>query len=342
MKQLEENWEERSPHDYAAAEHAAKLTEWTNQLAEEIGPQPVVVDTTAPEFVQGTYVPVDERLEALIDEALHVTHRGETDEYTAKKLEKTAQEAMDAMIAKKALEEPEKKKLSREEYRQMLAVSRANTKRLQNMENEHPDKPTVDIYIRPLENADLPDVVAIYNWYIDNTPTMEFHHMSISEWRTKIEDIRSELFQVYVAVLRSGRIGGRRLNREPVVGFVYGEDLGGLTHGYRFTGQLQGPWVAKDYLRMGIGRALFDRQLECMDLNYSPEAYCPWRGESMMHKRELKKVYIELPYWNNTEEGQREFQWKKAFLTGTIEKYFRVKFDYVGSLTDIAFKQKKT
>ena len=339
-EEMEEAWEERTPHDYGAPEHFSRAKEWTGETAIE---QPVVVDTSAPEFAQGVYIPVGERLETIIDESAHVTHRPD-DPYTEVKAGRTAQAAIEEYRKKKGAEEPPKPKLTKAQKQEMRETQMRRKQYFIELERNHPNRPAADIYIRPVEEKDLEDITNIHNWYIKNTATsQELLPKKVEHWRETVEDCRAEEFEFYVAVQKNGKEGtvqNRRSVHEPVCGFVWAVDLLGRQTAQRFTSQLQ-VFVSHEFLHLGVGRCLIDRMMTLLDVNYHQRGGCEWRGETPLKRREVKKVLIEIPHWDQDKADLDSLKWKGDWLTGENEKS-GLRFEHMGIMKGIGWKQYKT
>ncbi len=343
---VERTWEERDPHDYDAPEHQSHLHEWSGRIAQEIGEEPVVVDTSAPGFAMGTYVPVEGRLESAVSEDAHETYRLD-DPYTERKSNQTAQAAIEALLKKKGTEEPEQLAPTKAQKLEARALQRERQLHFIEMERNHPNKPVADIYIRPAEEKDLGAMAEIFNWYIKNTAaTVEIQPKTLATMRELMQESREEGFDMYVAVQRSGRSGANghnhRVVSEPICGFTYANDLAGQNHSYIYTAELF-VYASHDHPHVGIGRCLFDRMMDLLDINYAPKGGCEWRGEQLLTRREIKKVQVNIPYWDKVEADNEDLQWKGNWLTGqgVADKYF-MKFVYQGTLAEIGWKQKKT
>ena len=337
----EQVWEERTPHNYGDPDHITKTKMWTGSTALE---EPVIVDTSAPEFAQGIYIPGGERPGAAINEEAHATYLPD-DPYTAAKVGQTAQAAIEAFKKKKADEEPPKPKLTRAQKRETRQTWLARRQKSIEMELNHPNKPAVDIYIRPAEWKDLTAITQIYNWYIANTAVApQLVPMTVAEWRGRIEDCRTEGFECYVAVQRSGReaVNGRhRVTQEPICGFAYAGDMYDRKSIFRFVARME-VFVSKEYPHVGVGRCLVDRVMCLLDINrYARRGGCEWRGAEPNTRREIKKIYLEIPYWDQDKADMESLRWRWQWLTGEDEKSF-MQFEHSGTLHQIGWKQRKT
>lgn len=343
---VQRTWEERDPHDYEAPEHQSHLHEWSGRIAQEIGEEPVIVDTTAPGFAMGTYVPVEGRLESAVSEDAHETYRLD-DPYTERKSNQTAQAAIEALLKKKGAEEPERPTPTKAQKQEARALQRERKLHQLELERNHPNKPIADIYIRPAEEKDLGAMAEIFNWYVKNTAaTAEIQPKNIAMMREVMQETREEGFDIYVAVQRSGRSGANghnhRVGAEPICGFIYANDVNGQHHSFIYAAEIF-VYASHDHPHVGIGRCLFDRMMDLLDLNYVPKGGCEWRGEQLLTRREIKKIQVNIPYWDKVAADYEELQWKGNWLTGqgATDRHF-MKFEYQGTLKEIGWKQMKT
>lgn len=343
---VEPTWEERDPHDYDAPEHQSHLHEWSGRIAQEIGEEPVIVDTTAPGFATGTYVPVEGRLESAVSEDAHETYRLD-DPYTERKSNQTAQAAIEALLKKKEKEEPERPTPTKAQKQEARALQRERKLHQLEMERNHPNKPIADIYIRPAEEKDLGAMAEIFNWYIKNTAaTAEVQPKNIVRMREVMQEAREDGFDMYVAVQRSGRSGANghnhRVVSEPICGFTYANDVNGQHHSFVYTAEIY-VYASHDHPHVGIGRCLFDRMMDLLDLNYVPKGGCEWRGQQLLTRREIKKIQVNIPYWDKVEADNESLQWRGNWLTGqgASDRHF-MKFEYQGTMKEIGWKQMKT
>lgn len=339
-------WEEREPHNYEAPEHQSHLHAWSGRIAQEIGEEPVIVDITAPGFALGTYVPVEGRLESAVSEDAHETYRAD-DPYTERKSDQTAQAAIEALLKKKGAEEPRPPTPTKAQKMEARALQRERQAHYIEMERNHPNKPKADIYIRPAEEKDLGAIVEIFNWYIKNTAaTAEIQPKNIAGMRERMDEARDEGFDMYVAVQKSGRSGANGHNHravsEPICGFTYANDIAGQHHSYIYTAEIF-VFASHDHPHVGIGRCLFDRMMNLVDLNYIPKGGCEWRGEQLLTRREIKKILVNIPYWDKVEADNEDLQWKGNWLTGQgVDDRHFMKFEYQGTLKEFGWKQMKT
>lgn len=336
----EVKWEEREQHNYREPEHVAALESWIGDRLQETPSQPVFADTSSPGFVLGTELPSGELLQNTPTDDHHATRRP-ADAFTAAKANQTAQQAMAEFQQKKQREPSPPRKYTKEEKQQAREAWRQRKEYYLEMERNHPNKPNIDIYIRRAEVNDLDDITKLYNWYIENTCiALELKTMQPAQWQTRMDQCRQEGFEMFVAVLKVGK--GERHNRhprEPVCGFGYANDLGGPTHAYRFTAQIK-VYVSHEYPRVGIGRCLFDRMMAVVDLNYCQQGGVEWRGPPMELVREISRIYVEIPYFEDDAEEKEALEWKKGWLCGAHGRG-SMRFEHYATQPGFGFKQGK-
>ena len=337
--QEEEQWEERPPHLYGAAEHVSALEAWVDDRLQQIPSQPVFTATSSAGFVDGTEIPDGELVHSSPTDEDHGTRRL-TDPFTAAKGNQTAQNAIEKFQQKKQLESPKPHKYTKEEKRELREAHRQIQKYYLEMEKNNPNKPDIDIYIRRAEINDLGPITEIYNWYIENTCiALELKAMEPSQWQARMDTCRDEGFEMFVAVLKLGKGERQHSSRERVCGFVYANELGGRAHSYRFTAQIE-VYVSQEYLHRGIGRCLFDRMMAIVDFNHPPSGGVEWRGPPMLNIREISRIHVEVPYFADDAAEVEAMEWKKAWLCGSKGRG-RMHFQHYATQPGFGFKKGK-
>ena len=336
----EVKWEEREQHNHREPEHLAALESWIGDRLQETPSQAVFTDTSSPGFVLGTDLPAGELLQSNPTEDRHATHRP-ADAFTIAKANKTAQQAMDEFQREKKPERSPPRKFTKQEKQQAREAWRQRKEYYLEMERNHPNKPNIDIYIRRAESNDLDDITKLYNWYIENTCiALELKAMETAQWQARMDQCRQEGFEMFVAVLKLGKgEGHNRQPREPVCGFGYANDFGGPAHAYRFTAEIK-VYVSHEYPHVGIGRCLFDRMMAVVDLNYCQQGGVEWRGPPMELVREISRIYVEIPYFEDDPEEKKAMEWKKDWLCG-VRGRGSMRFEHYATQPGFGFKHGK-
>lgn len=219
--------------------------------------------------------------------------------------------------------------------------------------------PHANIYIRPAQVTDMPQVTGIYNYYIKHTVhAIELEETSEDEWRSRHMLVSDEKLPFLVAVLKrtsrhsdrrdggDGRDSGRgRIRsfgpgrnghlrhlptggRETVVGFSYAEDYAGKNTMYQNTVELQ-LFVSPDHLRVGIGKTLMDRIIPALDSSYQSKKGTDFinpdhqRRYDIGGNRSVRMVLVHIAHHGVEDE---HFKWQKKWLEMEWD------FDHVSTL----------
>ncbi|KAL4787502.1 hypothetical protein BJX76DRAFT_363418 [Aspergillus varians] len=154
-----------------------------------------------------------------------------------------------------------------EEHRKQLDREiRLEARRLQPLRS--PGSPVANIYLRPVDFKDVPELRAIYNWYARNSfdsPNTE--DLDNDEVRQRIEESRTTKLPFIVAIDRRSA----STNAEKILGYALARDFDRHHLASRFTAELE-VYVKEGHTGLGIGRCLLDKLLEVCDPTYSPRS----------------------------------------------------------------------
>ncbi|KAG6988907.1 hypothetical protein G7Y79_00068g096060 [Physcia stellaris] len=339
-----EDWQGRPRHPIPAEEQLQRLEYW-NQANELSAIQNSAhVDTASPEFIQGAGVADDGSLSNVHSEDAHRTFRLPNDPLTLAKADQTAQSVLEKLNVKRREETPP---MTKQERRDCRAAWNQRNKEFADMPN--PYKPAADIYIRSAKTSDLHQITDIYNHYIKTSAVaLELDPMTHNQWRVRMEDCREEGFDMYVAVQRTAYGNGhsRKHSCEPVFGFAYAEDQNGRRSSCRYAAVAQ-VYVNWKHLQVGVGRCLLDRVMAMLNFNHFPKKGVEWVGDMPLKQREIKKVLIEIPYWDDSDEERALFTMVKNEKTGQMDRVpgwkarwlESVQFEYECTVREIGFKK---
>ena len=353
-----------SPEDWDTRSHVAvpptkeqksALESWVESSESAFHEASTYVDTALPEFTLGTGLIHDGSLSAGLPDQAHSTRRLWNDPLTMERSEQTAQSMIEEHNAQRQAEITEAKKqqgmpeapLTKQEQRQRRQILRQQNEELAKIPN--PYKPKADIYIRPAQIRDLPQIVEIYNHYIKTSAVaLELDPLDQATWRHRMDDCRREGFEMYVAVQKAAQGNGRnrRDNCEPIYGFAYAEDQNGKRSSTRFAAIAQ-VYVSWMHLRIGVGRCLLDRVMAMLNINHHHKQGVDWVGDPPLKQREIKKVLIEIPYWDDSDEERAIFRMEQSENTGQMNRASgwkarfleSVQFEYSSTLRGVGFKQ---
>lgn len=133
--------------------------------------------------------------------------------------------------------------------------------------------PVANVYLRPVENGDIPELLEIFNWYIESsTLKADIDPYGAADVRQHIEDCRREKLPFLVAAERRTGMVGRNdaYDRERILGYARATDFVGQRTTGRFTAELE-LFVRNDEKRRGIGKSLIDKLLEVCDAAHKPQ-----------------------------------------------------------------------
>lgn len=174
---------------------------------------------------------------------------------------------------KKALEEQELRK-------QVERKRRFEAQQLQPPRT--PTSPVANIYLRPVEPKDVPQLREIYNWYARNSidsPNTE--DLDEDEVRQRVEDTRNANLPFIVAIDRRSA----STDTENILGYALAREFDRHHLANQFTAELE-VYVKNGHKRLGIGRCLLDKLLEVCDSTYVPKP-----GYRFEAKREDRSGY---------------------------------------------------
>lgn len=296
--------------------HMKTINAWTQEQAGEALINPVTIDIGDPLFETGEATAEgDIKLGTPIDIRLHETILPD-DDFTKAKFHETAADAQKKHRTKIIVEKNDQysTKAERKAYRDAMRLARANY-----VPPPNPHAPRANIYIRPAEAKDLPQITGIYNHYIEHSviaPEREQHNEQ--QWRARWIDATESNYAFLVAVQLSAKGGGhsRRTSRETICGFIYAEDFGNNHNAYRYTCEMQ-VYVGNWTLRMGIGKCLIDRMMTALDPGYCARGGAKFDGgeDPIRYQgggiRVIHKVLINVPY---AAKDESTLKWLKDWL----------------------------
>lgn len=185
--------------------------------------------------------------------------------------------------------------------------------------------PKVALYLRPAKASDAPEIMRIYNEYIQNTiSAYEFKPRELKHIVDRMNTVISGGLPYIVAVKGNGVAAGiRRQNHafEEILGFAAIDDYCNQGSMYRFTYEME-LFVDRGHLNMGVGSCLLDRLLHLVDPGYMSHSQAPWITFSDDYiqdsiNRSVKTITAPMPHYQDTlPEGMvlfmRKFGFKKV------------------------------
>ncbi|OOF95445.1 hypothetical protein ASPCADRAFT_507303 [Aspergillus carbonarius ITEM 5010] len=202
------------------------------------------------------------------------------------------------------------KKEEEDEEQRLLRVRRANEAFLASRE-VNPNAPKANIYLRPAEMRDIPQLLPIYNWYArESSLSIHTRDLTPDYIRERIQAAKVAQLPFIVAVERSCR------EREAIFGYATASEYtAGPDTAGKFTAQLE-VFVLPEKQRKGVGYCLLDKLLQICDPMYmSKEGYTfdnrGVGGYSLGGERVLARLIFCM---NIKPEDRAVYRWTRDWL----------------------------
>lgn len=193
--------------------------------------------------------------------------------------------------------------------------------------------PKLNVYFRPVEESDSPNLAHLMDWYMQNS-SQSIDEESITPEIARERMTRTLQFGLpfIVAVERkSGRRGQRPLGPEKIVGYASATDINARNCATRYTVKLN-IFVHNDWKHKGIGRCLMDKLLEFLDITHNPKHGYHYEEPNTVcgGGRKIRRLIFEVPYpADDRASCERIINWLKKhdFEEQGLLKGVAVKFD---------------
>ncbi|KZM20448.1 N-acetyltransferase [Ascochyta rabiei] len=174
--------------------------------------------------------------------------------------------------------------------------------------------PKANIYLRPVQPADVRGIMAIYNHYVANTVHAdELDELTEASIRGRIDDVVQANLPFLVAVAkRNKRKGPQGYVSETIVGYVQLDDYVNQSSMYRYTFELE-LYVHPGYVRQGIGKCLLDRIVYMANTGYKTRGGYEWVNEFEYLKNGKGRVVKTILASLHFERGD-EIEWAAKYL----------------------------
>ena len=183
--------------------------------------------------------------------------------------------------------------------------------------------PTVNIFLRPVDIGDAPQLLSIYNyWRTESIYHGECVPATIDDVRERISDAVEAKLPMIVAVDRSARrsrVQRQRQDFQPehILGVVEADDYHGMSSMYRYTVEIE-CWVRPENLRQGIGRTLMDKLISVLDPDYMSVGGYLFKAkeedELKYHhggQRVIEWIYVNIPHDSS---DKTKLNWNSKWL----------------------------
>ncbi|KAH2550310.1 hypothetical protein KXW97_008216 [Aspergillus fumigatus] len=133
-----------------------------------------------------------------------------------------------------------------------------------------PNSPRANVYLRSVEDGDVPGLLMIMNWYGQKSNlSSNLGTLDEQDVRQRIEDSRRAKLPFIVAAERR-RGPSVHDTPENIFGYALARDSLGLQTTGRYTAELE-IFIKPDQKRRGIGKCLLDKLIEVCDVTYVPK-----------------------------------------------------------------------
>ncbi|KAF7177960.1 hypothetical protein CNMCM7691_006446 [Aspergillus felis] len=133
-----------------------------------------------------------------------------------------------------------------------------------------PNSPRANVYLRSVEDGDVPGLLMILNWYSQKSNlSSSLGTLDEQDVRQRIEDSRRAKLPFIVAAERR-RGPSADDSPERILGYALATDSLGLQTTGRYTVELE-IFIKPDHKRRGIGKCLLDKLIEVCDATYVPK-----------------------------------------------------------------------
>jgi L-amino acid N-acyltransferase YncA len=184
----------------------------------------------------------------------------------------------------------------------------------------NPNVPKANIYLRPVNITDIPELLKLYNWYVAHaTQCVDTEALSDVDLRRRIDDCKRVQLPFIVAVERRAATNGRVVGNqsERIMGYALATDFMGPQTIGRVTADLE-VFVDNAKTRLGIGRCLMDKLLEVCDPMYiAKQGYffnCSQEDRSLYSpggSRKLTRLVFSFGY---SADDPTQYRWVKKWL----------------------------
>lgn len=202
---------------------------------------------------------------------------------------------------------------------------------------ENPNVPRANIYLRPVENHDIHELTALYNWYVHNTlRTLDTIEITEQDMLDRKNECQRENMPFIVAIERRLEMRGR--STQTVVGFASATDFTGSMTASRHTAELD-LFVHHERLQLGIANCLIDKLLSVCDRTFARKQGYHFDASPLGRaaysaggNRELNRLIFIIHFQAS---DPSDYLWIKDWLES------KFMFEEQGLLKGVAYKQDK-
>ncbi|KAL4970434.1 uncharacterized protein BDV14DRAFT_195124 [Aspergillus stella-maris] len=202
-----------------------------------------------------------------------------------------------------------------------------------------PESPVANIYLRPVDDRDVPGLKEIYDWYARNSvDSPNTHDLDEDAVRARIEESNNSNLPFIVAIDR--RSASSR--SEKVLGYACAREFD-RHEASRFTAELE-VYVRAEHTSLGIGKCLLDKLIELCDATYRPKSDFEFLNTTKLGylpggRRRLARMVFTLGYVDGKEisEHKRVKQWLRMCANFEEQGTLRGVREKNGDLINVAY-----
>ncbi|KAF1927207.1 uncharacterized protein M421DRAFT_6397 [Didymella exigua CBS 183.55] len=174
--------------------------------------------------------------------------------------------------------------------------------------------PKANMYLRPVQPADIPGIMEIYNHYVKETVhAAELEEQTEAQIRFWIDGIIQAGLPCLVAVSkRTQRKGPQGYVTGKIVGLTYLTDLADSKGMYRFTFELE-TYIHPGFIHQGIGRCLLDQMMYICNTSYIKRDGYEWVNEFEYLKNGTSRIVKTILASVHYEKGE-DAEWATSYL----------------------------
>ncbi|KAL2833531.1 hypothetical protein BJY01DRAFT_225121 [Aspergillus pseudoustus] len=206
------------------------------------------------------------------------------------------------------------KKAEDEEHHRKEMDRKVRLEALHSPRLRSPSSPVANIYLRPVENKDVPELQEIHNWYARNSTRSPYTTLGSDQIHERIETCRNAQLPFIIAVDRRSASSRRP---EKILGYALAKEFDNSAYAARHTAELE-VFVKERETNQGIGKCLLDKLLEVCDPLYCPNGGYEFQASTDDRsayypggRRRLARLVFTLSYVDNGEvtEHKRVKKW---------------------------------
>jgi L-amino acid N-acyltransferase YncA len=193
--------------------------------------------------------------------------------------------------------------------------------------------PATNIYIRPVQPADVRGILEIYNYYIDTIHVNEFDALTEPYMRDRIHDSITAGLPFLVAIAKGKQPrGSKGYVSERIVGYVQLDEYCSQSTIYRYTFNMK-LYVHPGFVCQKIAQCLLDRVLEMCNTSYHARGGYEYQNDYEYLRNGPNRVIKTIMLNVHIEHGEKD--------TKAHEYLKTFKFYRAGHIPEIGFKNGK-